>query len=73
MQAVAVRPVVVAMQVVDGFQTLGGGVWQASRCRYPRGPPTDAGAVYDHSVLVVGYNMSARPPYWIIKNSWGDG
>jgi C1A family cysteine protease len=22
-------------------------------------------------VLAVGYNLTANPPYWIIRNSWG--
>ncbi|CAG9317248.1 unnamed protein product [Blepharisma stoltei] len=25
----------------------------------------------DHSVLIVGYNNINKPPYWIVKNSWG--
>nr|prf Cys protease:ISOTYPE=2 [Trypanosoma rangeli] len=25
----------------------------------------------DHGVVLVGYNDSSNPPYWIIKNSWG--
>ncbi len=25
----------------------------------------------DHSVLVVGYDLSGTTPYWIIRNSWG--
>lgn len=32
-----------------------------------------AGAAMNHAVLVVGYDMSASPPYWIVKNSWGTG
>jgi C1A family cysteine protease len=29
------------------------------------------GASIDHGVIVVGYNMAASPPYWIVRNSWG--
>lgn len=24
-----------------------------------------------HAILVVGFNNTHYPPYWIIKNSWG--
>ena len=27
--------------------------------------------VIDHSVVVVGYNLNAPVPFWVIKNSWG--
>jgi len=25
----------------------------------------------DHAVLLVGYDTTTNPPYWIVKNSWG--
>ena len=45
-------------------------------------PPSSQGHVYadsdcfstgviDHAVVVVGYNLDAAVPYWVIKNSWG--
>lgn len=30
-----------------------------------------ANGVVDHTVVVVGYNLEAAVPYFIIKNSWG--
>ncbi len=47
------------------------GIWPADRCTYPAGNPQRDVAWYDHSMLVVGYNMSHDPPYWILKNSFG--
>eukprot|EP00897_Mesotaenium_endlicherianum_P005427 jgi/Mesen1/4912/ME000245S03966 len=49
---------------------------QESFLRYTgQGVYDDAGCfkngVVDHSVLLVGYNLAAKNPYWIIRNSWG--
>ena len=50
----------------DLFQVYSGGVWPASRCNYsyPSGKPSAAKARVTHAMLVVGYNMTAQPPYW---------
>ena len=42
------------------WQTYGGGVM--TNCQATQ---------VDHAVLIVGYDLTAQPPYWIIKNSWG--
>lgn len=28
---------------------------------------------YRHAMYIEGYNISHQPPYWTIKNSWGEG
>jgi cathepsin F/cysteine peptidase B len=44
----------------ETWQTYGGGVM------------TDCyGTSLDHAVLIVGYDLSASPAYWIVKNQWG--
>ncbi|KAL4458947.1 hypothetical protein ABPG75_013812 [Micractinium tetrahymenae] len=57
----------------ENFERYGGGVWQAARCPLPGGAPTVASAQMNHAVLVIGYDMTASPPYWLLKNSWGTG
>lgn len=75
------QPVLVGMYVGDdsGFPFYGGGTYGASSCTYPPGPRAPVGAPtsptatvqINHAVLVVGYDTTASPPYWIVKNSWG--
>jgi cathepsin L len=43
-------------------------VWQ----HYTSGTiSANCGTNLDHDVLAVGYDTTASPPYWIVKNSWG--
>jgi len=59
--AVAQQPVSIAIEAdQDGFQFYSSGVFSG-----------DCGDALDHGVLVVGYNQTSTPAYWIVKNSWG--
>lgn len=59
--AVALKPVSVAVQANQAaWQLYFGGVVSS-----------DCGTALDHGVLVVGYDTTTNPPYWIVKNSWG--
>jgi len=35
--------------------------------------PSQCGTTLDHAVAVTGYNFDASTPYYIVRNSWGDG
>eukprot|EP00897_Mesotaenium_endlicherianum_P004435 jgi/Mesen1/4019/ME000211S03201 len=63
--AVQRQPVVVNIEAdQDSFmQYTGQDVYSDASC-FKNG-------VVDHSVLLVGYNLAAKNPYWIIRNSWG--
>lgn len=43
------------------FEMYSGGVITSPLC----------GQKLDHSVTIVGYNATAQPPYWIVRNTWG--
>ena len=59
--AVAQQPVSIAVEADQS-------AWQL----YKSGVVTkNCGTNLDHGVLIVGYDTTANPPYWIVKNSWG--
>ena len=33
----------------------------------------NCGADVDHAIQLVGFNEDAEVPYWIVRNSWGEG
>jgi len=45
----------------ESWQFYNGGVMTADDC----------GTDLDHCVQVTGYDTTANPPYWIVRNSWG--
>eukprot|EP00897_Mesotaenium_endlicherianum_P001436 jgi/Mesen1/131/ME1127309C07642 len=65
--AVQRQPVVVTLEGdQDSFINYSGNdVYDDFRCFL--------NGVVDHAVLVVGYNLAADTPYWIVRNSWGPG
>lgn len=66
LQAVKVAPTIVGIYVPDDslFDLYSGGLWSASSCPLPPGPPNPAKATVNHALLVVGWNSLAKPPYW---------
>ena len=62
MRALDGEPVSVAIDAEQYvFQTYQSGTITSSSC----------GTSMDHAVAAVGYNSSANPPYYIVRNSWG--
>jgi hypothetical protein len=67
MAAVAKSPVVFIQDVAPDFELYKNGVYSSDSCYR-----TGVGAGRAHAMLIVGYNTVADPPYWIVRNSWGD-
>lgn len=48
----------------NGFRHYKKGVYSDTICRYYRP---------NHAVLIAGYGVDNGTPYWLVKNSWGEG
>jgi len=60
--AVAIKPNSVAIQAnTSYFQSYTSGIMDSIKC----------GTRIDHAVVIVGYNNTNSPPYWLVRNSWG--
>lgn len=61
--AVQQQPVIVNIEASsEAFISYSGGIFSDPYC-YRNG--------VDHSVVIVGYDITNFPPFWIIRNSWG--
>lgn len=58
------QPVAVAIEVQDDFMDYTEGVYTAG---------DDCGDGLNHGVLAVGYDTTAKTPFFIVKNSWSEG
>jgi cathepsin L len=75
-EAVRVAPVMVGFYVPEDslFEFFSGGVWPNDSCVLPPGRPSNAQALVNHALLVVGYDMTVPGNHhWIVKNSFGRG
>ncbi|PRW61301.1 deleted in malignant brain tumors 1 -like [Chlorella sorokiniana] len=75
-EAVRVAPVMVGFYVPEDslFEYYSGGIWPANSCKLPPGRPSNAQALVNHALLVVGYDMTVPGNHhWIVKNSFGRG
>ncbi|ACI64247.1 predicted protein, partial [Thalassiosira pseudonana CCMP1335] len=62
MAAVAQQPIASTLTTgCDLFISYGGGVLTHD----------EGSSCIDHAVVIVGYNTTAKPPYWKVRNSWG--
>ena len=77
-KALSVRPVVVYINLNNGFQFYSSGVYPYASC------PASGDGYTNHALLVTGYKPAATvcvsrrsctttPAHWIMKQSWGTG
>ena len=66
-------PVASSLDIGPNFQHVTGGVYASAQCA--NAPTTDANGnptpLGRHAVLLVGYDLTASPPFLKFKNSWG--
>lgn len=63
MQYLQYGPVVVNHYAPDSFKYYFSGIFQTADCNFQ--------TIINHSSLIVGYDLTAPQPYFLIKNSWG--
>ncbi len=68
MAAVAKQPVTFIFDVAPDFTLYKSGVYSSDSCYR-----TGVGSGRAHAMTIVGYDSTADPPYWLVKNSWGAG
>lgn len=56
-------PIMASMVVYEDFQNYQYGIYEH----------VSGEVVGGHSICIIGYGISGNIPYWIVKNSWGDG
>ena len=56
-------PVMAATRATKQLKYYKGGVYDGLGCK--------RGDQVNHCVLIVGYNIEHKPPYFIVKNTWG--
>lgn len=56
----AYGPVSVAVSVTGDFQNYSGGIYN-----------NGSGGAINHATNLVGWDDTAKPPHWIMRNSWG--
>ncbi|KAF8061988.1 Actinidain [Scenedesmus sp. PABB004] len=69
-QAVSVTPIITAICVgpaLDDWHHYAGGIFDAPCCE------KEKEVALDHGIVVVGYGEEGGVPYWVLKNSWGEG
>ena len=65
LEAIKVTPISVGIEVQRDFQLYKSGVYTSQH--------SNCGENLNHGVLAVGFDTTASNPFFIVKNSWGEG